>query len=129
MYAFENSFGIGYLKQLKVDGSGFTNALIFTANFDPETVRFMLDPDYVDHLLVGEGEFQYNKEYLDKKTYKADAIEKNKAILLRTGNYKVRSRWMKSLKPGDVFWAGRGIEDMVRSKYTVLKLDPARGHG
>lgn len=75
MYVFENDLGIGYIKQLKVDGSGFTSGLQCTANFDPDTTRLVLDPDFVDHMLVGEQEFQYNEEYLDKKNFRQEELQ------------------------------------------------------
>ena len=114
MYVFENELGIGYLKQLRVDGSGFTSDIICTANFDPDTVKFTLDPDFVDHMLIGGEEFEYNSEYLNKKAFREEAIKKNTKLLVKT-----RNKWISSLKEGDVFWAGWSFDNLCDQKYKV----------
>ena len=123
VYAFENKLGIGYIRQLKVDGSGYTSQLICVANFDPVTTRFELDPDFVDHTLVGEGDFQYNTEYLNKKKFRAEAMEKNKAIMVKTSSDKQLIKWYTGLKPGDEFWFGGTFDEFVGCKYRVLKIE------
>lgn len=124
VYVFENELGIGYIKQLKVDGTGFTTNLICTANFDPHFTRFMLDPDFVDHLLTGGGDdFQYNKEYIEKRTFRQEAIEKNTQILVNTRSAKKRYAWFHSLKVGDVFWFGDTFDILVESKFEVSSIE------
>lgn len=123
VYVFENELGIGYLKQLRVDGSGFTSQLICTVNFDPENTRFQLDPDYVDHMLVGEDGFQYNKEYLDKKTFRNEAIKENTKHLVNTRTAHKLVTWFHGLKVGDTFWFGDTWDDMGKDKYTVKEVN------
>ena len=120
MYVFENELGIGYIKQLRVDGSGFTTTLVCTANFDPDFVRFQLDPDFVDHVLIGDEDFQYNREYINKKSFREEAVKKNMKLMIRTHSTAKRLHWLANLKPGDVFWAGKTLDDMIQHKYTVV---------
>jgi hypothetical protein len=122
MYAFENELGIGYVKQLRVDGSGFTTALVCTANFNPNLTRFQLDPDYVDHMLIGEEDFEYNKQYLSKKTFREEAIKKNTKLLVSVHSMAARVEWILSLKPGQVFWAGDTFDEMCKNKYEVVNV-------
>jgi len=122
VYVFENELGIGYLKQLRVDGSGFTSQLICTVNFDPANTRFKLDPDFVDHMLVGEEDFQYNTEYLTKKAFRNEAIKKNTKLLVNTRSAKQRHKWYDGLKPGDVFWWGDTFDDLITDKYEVVNV-------
>lgn len=122
MYVFENELGIGYVKQLRVDGEGFTSSLVCTANFDPDRVRFQLDPSFVDHMLIGEdGDFEYNREYASKKSFREEAIKKNMKILVHTRSMKKRLKWMANLKMGDVFWMGDSFDEMVKQKYEVTE--------
>ena len=121
MYVFENELGVGYIKQLRVDGSGFTTTLFCTANFDPDRVRFQLDPDFVDHVLIGEDDFQYNEEYLNKKAFRDDAVKKNTKMLVRTQSTAKRVEWLAKLKVGDVFWAGWSLDVMIKNCYTVVR--------
>jgi hypothetical protein len=120
MYVFENELGIGYLKQLRVDGTGFTTELICTANFDPNYVRFVLDPDFVDHMLIGDSEFEYNKEYVDKKAFRDEAVKKNTKILVGTRSLKKRIAWLANLKYGDMFWMGETFDELVQNKFKVI---------
>ncbi|CAM6003914.1 unnamed protein product [Sphagnum balticum] len=119
MYVFENELGIGYIKQLRVDGSGFTRHLECTANFDPDTTRLVLDPDFVDHMLIGEADFQYNKEYLDKKNFREEAMAKNRKLVL---NARAKIKWLATAKPGDVFWGGNTFEKLVNDQYQVFEV-------
>lgn len=123
MYVFENELGIGYLKQLCVDGKRFATALICTANFDAETTRFMLDESFVDHLLVGgEDSFQHNKEYLEVKKFREDAIRKNKKLVICTNSAKGLFEWWEGLKVGDEFWYGESWDDLIGTKCKVKAI-------
>jgi hypothetical protein len=122
MYVFENDLGIGYVKQLRVDGSGFTTTLVCTANFDPDTVRFQLDPEYVDHILIGDTDFQYNKEYLGKKAFREEATKNNTKILVRTRLLNQRIKWLATLKVGDVFWMGNTLDELHHNKLEVVTI-------
>lgn len=121
MYVFENEVGIGYLKPLRVDGTGFTSELVMTANFDPDYVRFQLDPDFVDHMLIGDDDFEYNQSYLNKKAYRDEAIKKNKKLLIQTRATKKRTEWITSLKPDDEFWMGSDFDELAHNKYKVIE--------
>jgi len=123
MYVFENELGIGYLKQIKADGSGFTTSLICLANYDPDNTRFVLDPDYADHLILSDsGEFVPNKAYLEQRKFRDEAIKKNKELLIRTGSPVLSKLWFDTLKVGDIFWSGYNYDEMVTSKYEVLEI-------
>lgn len=122
VYAFENALGIGYLRQLKANGTGYCGTLICVANFDPENTRFELDPDFIDHSILGEGEFHYNNEYATKKKFRQDAMEANRKLLVRTSSKKALVAWFVGLQPGDVFWHGPTFDELATTKYKVLKI-------
>ncbi len=122
MYVFENELGIGYIKQLRVDGSGFTSNLICVANFDPDFTMFELDPDYADHLIIGQDTFTYNEEYAAKKKFREEAIKKNRAMLVKTRSSKSRMAWFESLKQGDKFWYGDTFEDLANNCFEVVNV-------
>jgi hypothetical protein len=123
MYVFENKLKIGYIKQLRVDGTGFTSNLICVANFDPDFSRFIIDPEFATHMLIGEDKFEYNEEYLAKKAYRGEAMKKNAAHLVNTRNPSKRLDWFEGLKVGDKFWYGNTYEEMIDNEYTVTKID------
>ncbi len=122
VYAFENKLGIGYIRQLKANGKGYCGTLICVANFDPENTKFELDPDFVDHKLIGEGEFEYNTEYQQKKKFREEAIKANTKLLVKTSSKKGLTTWFLGLKPGDEFWYGQTFDDLVATKYRVIAI-------
>jgi hypothetical protein len=105
VYAFENELGIGYVKVLKNDGSGPKGQALCMATFDPKHTRFTLDPGYADHLLVGEGEYKYNEDIERIISYRKEAIEKNKKLVIDTTTSVGAKRWWKSLKVGDLIYS------------------------
>ena len=129
MYVFENELGIGYLKQLRVDGSGLTANLICTANFNPKTTRLKLDPDFVDHMMVGEGEFCYNADYLRRSAFRKEAMKKNSKLLIRTVSVKEVCKWLKSLKVGDEFSLGATLDEMTKTRFKVTRSAKRRKEG
>jgi hypothetical protein len=124
MYVFENELGVGYIKQLKIDGSGFTNTLHCVASLDPLCTRLSLDPEYVDHMLLGDGgDFQYNREYVDKKSFRQEAITRNKKLLVNVTSAKKRLEWVHQLKVGDTFWAAYRWDTVTTTEpYTITSI-------
>lgn len=85
VYAFENKIGVGYIKKLKNDGKGPTkaNPVCITKVVQSDQL-LQLDPDYADHLLFhSDEEFKYNARYERLKVFRAEAIEKNKALAVQ----------------------------------------------
>jgi hypothetical protein len=124
-YLFENELGIGYIRQLKADGSALNSTLMCMANFDPNNTRFIIDPDYVDHLLLSDGEekFEAANEWLAKRAFRTDAIRKNTERLVGANNLNKLYQWLNDRKVGDVFWRGSSWDEMVESKYEITGID------
>jgi len=132
MYVFENEIGIGYIKQLKADGSGFTTLTTCVADLDPNSTRLILDPDFVDHLLLSDAgeEFDYSKMHTDRASFRKAAIEKNKKLLVDLSTPELRLSWFKSLKVGDAMWISNySWDDVVERPGMItdllLKKNPA----
>lgn len=122
MYVFENEMGIGYIKQIKVDGSGFTNYLQCVVNFDGEWNRLVLDPDYVDHMLIGEEgeEFETSTAHLNKKLERKQNMAKNRKLCLKM---KEKEEWFfHKAKVGDTFWYGHTFKDLVKREYRIAAV-------
>lgn len=121
VYAFENKLGIGYIRQLRTNG-GYCGTLICVANFDPENTKFELDPDFIEHTLIGDGEFEPNTEYQQKKKFREEAMRANKKLLVKTSSKSGLKSWFMSLKPGDEFWYGATFDELVGTKYKVIAI-------
>lgn len=124
VYVFENELGIGYLKQLRSGGSGFAKTLLCVTELDPARSRLVLDPEYADHLIIGDGEFDYSADYLNKKKYRAEAIKKNNQLALDTKNFKKLYEWFSNLKVGDEYWYGWSYDRMTHYRVISITDEP-----
>ena len=124
MYVFENEIGIGYIKQLRVNGKGFTTLTTCVADINPEEVRLILDPELVDHMLLSDKgeEFDYSKMHADRMAFRKEAIEKNKKLLLDLSTPELRVKWFYSLKKGDAVWIGRDWDSIVSDPQVVSQV-------
>lgn len=120
LYAFENELGIGYIKQLSIDGKSFVSRLICLANIDPRYTTFEVDPEYSDCMLLGNNFIeQINSTYNDIKNFRKNAIFHNKKILVKRKNIE---KWANNLNIGDVFYAGWSHEQFCSSRWEIVKI-------
>jgi hypothetical protein len=124
MYVFENEVGIGYIKQLRVNGGGFTTLMTCVADINPEDTRLILDPELVDHLLLSDKgeEFDYSIAHAQKMAFRKEAVEKNKKLLLDLSTPEARVKWFYSLKKGDIVWAGRDWDSIINDPQEVTDI-------
>lgn len=120
VYAFENEFGIGYIRQLSIDGKKFTSKIICLANVDPRYSMFELDPEYADTVILG-GDFieQINSRYIEMVNFRKNAMQHNKSILIKRKNLE---KWVENLKIGDIFYSSWKHEQLYSSKWQVVKI-------
>jgi hypothetical protein len=125
MYVFENELGIGYIKQLKADGSGFTTLLTCVAEIDPNRQRLVLDPSFVDHLILSDKEdaFDYNLERRNKASFRRRAINKNKKLILDLSDTLFRVTWFHGLKKGDKIYMGYDWEDITAGPTEITRIE------
>jgi hypothetical protein len=122
IYAFENEVGVGYVKQLRATGKGYTDSLICLADVDTSHTRFVIDPDYQDHILIGDGNFEHSKFFHEDKKRRQEILKKNKALLTPTGTWAQVNDALATLKVGDKIWYGSDVYRAVKSPYTILKI-------
>lgn len=124
VYVFENEFGIGYIKQLRANGQGFTSYMVCTANIDFDHTRFVLDPDYADHLLLAgqDDKFAYQERFKQDKAAREEIYKYNKSLINRTDNVQEVHAIFDRLMPGDSIWIGRNMYTAADSKCTVIQV-------
>jgi hypothetical protein len=123
MYVFENEVGVGYIKKLRSNGKGFTTMTTCLADLDPTTTRLILDPEYVDHILLSSGEeYDYSRMHAEKSSFRKAAIEKNKKLLVDMSTPQARVDYFYSLKVGDIVWMGTCWDDIVNDVRTVVDI-------
>lgn len=118
LYVYENEQGVGYVKQLRSNGSGVGTGITCLAN-TAYNARYVVDPDYQDHIIIGEGEFDYKAAFKEARARRQEILKENKKILEKTNTYRAVNAALAQLKVGDEFWYGRTIDKAVALKYTV----------
>lgn len=123
MYVHENEYSVGYVKQLRADGTGFTSSTTCLANIDLDSTRFVLDPEYADHLMLNPDEkFEYNNIHASRKQFREEAMAKNRKQCVSIGSAKKAEDFLKTLKIGDELWMGGSFEDLITCKFRVNKI-------
>ena len=121
LYAFENELNVGYVKQFKTNGQLSETSTCMT-QFDFNNSKFVLDPEYADHILLSaDEEFKPLSSFKEKKKFRDRAVAKNKDIIVPKDRTTLLA-WINALVVGDVFHYGFYIPDMVAQKYRVLEI-------
>ena len=125
VYVFENELGVGYIRRLSVNGRMFVERPICTTEFDPDRTRFILDPEYADHMLLSnEGEdFDTKSRYDELKKKREQIHRKNKKIRIQFADEMQAVAWMKTLKVGDQIWWGYSISNIYKKPYFVQSVN------
>jgi hypothetical protein len=121
LYAFENELGIGYVKQFKQDGR-LADTVYCMTTFDSRYAKFVLDPEYADHIILGEGEdFKPVNSFKEKKKFRDKAIANTKKLLIDKEPGSILA-WINQLEIDDEFYCGYNVPDMIDQKYKVVSF-------
>lgn len=104
MYVYEDpETGIGFIKQMKINGEGLGKLLIPMTNFDYDYVRFEVDPVFLDSILLGDGSFDIKTLAKAEKQRKEEVIDFNKTIAHPSSKCSEINSFISSLKVGSEF--------------------------
>jgi hypothetical protein len=130
VYIFENELGIGYFKCLSINGKRFIHNAICAVEFDPATTRFRLDPEYADHIMLGDANAEFdvisNHKALKKKREKMN--HENDKLAADTSNVVAIAAWMMTLKPGDNLWRSY-TRQVEKEPHVVLSVKIGGSNG
>lgn len=134
VYVFENELNIGYIRRLSIKGDNFVGAPTCVLEFDPETTRFIPDPEFADHVLFGdEGEeFDSQSRYANLKKRREQINRKNKKMAIKFESAQQAIDWIKTLKVGDSFYYADSIgypnKELIYVTSINMDVDPYRCH-
>ena len=125
VYVFENELGIGYIRRLSVNGRKFVDKATCVTEFDPDQTRFILDPEYADHMIFSEenAEFDAKSRYDEIKKKREQINRKNKKNALQFADKAAAVAWMNTLKVGDQLWYGYSINGIGKQPYFVHEIN------
>jgi hypothetical protein len=130
LYAYENSLGVGYIRRLSINGRKFVDKATCVTQFDPDQTRFVLDPEYADHMLLASenDDFDAKSRYDDIKKKKEKVNRQNKKMRTTFVDEAAVKNWMKTLKRGDQFWFSHSLSRISKNPYVIdaIHLDIRR---
>jgi hypothetical protein len=126
IYVHENEFGVGYIKRLKADGSGTCGPCMCLADVEYSWIRYSVDPEYSDHILLGEvDKYEYNERFKKEKELRQEIHKYNRSILVSTKSWPITNERVRLMKTGQHFWfndSGMGIQNIQEYEYEVMGL-------
>jgi hypothetical protein len=124
VYVFENELGVGYIRRLSVNGRKFVDRPICVTEFDPDQVKFELDPEYADHMLLSheDDDFDTKSRYDEVKRKREQINRKNKKLALVMPDEAAAIDWMSKLKVGDHFWYGYSVTNISKDPFYVHEI-------
>lgn len=125
VYAFENKLGIGYIRRLSVNGRKFVEAPVCVLHFDPDRVRFQIDPSYADHILLADDvdAFDTKSEYAEQKKKREAMHRKNIKLAEKIESTEDAIKFLKRLKVGDQFWSAWSVRSIEKEPNYVQSID------
>jgi hypothetical protein len=129
VYVFENELGVGYIRRLSVNGRKFVERPVCVTEFDPDQTRFVLDPEYADHMLLSSEDeaFDTKSRYDTLKKKREQIHRKNKKLRVQIADDAQAAAWMRTLKVGDQLWWGYSISNIYKEAYYVQSVDCGLG--
>ena len=123
VYVYEDpATGIGYIKKVKADGSGTIGNPMSLYDMDLNNVRFRVDPNFLDHTLLGEdADFDPAKLHNEEKARRAKIREENMKKVLKIKDDAEYEKWFQD-NVGQSVWIGRDRTGDRFSEYTILKV-------
>lgn len=130
VYVFENDLGVGYIRRLSVNGRKFVDRPTCVTEFDPDQTRFVLDPEYADHMIFSDenAEFDAKSRYDEIKKKREQIHRKNKKLRIPLDTPEQAYAWLQTIKLGDQIYWGYGISSLNKDVYLIqeIKIDAIR---
>lgn len=103
VYVYEDEFGIGYIKQLKVSTGKLGVELFCLTDFNYEGTKFEVDPEYAEHTLL---DADFNIKDIHKRSLEARKIiiKMNRKIGTKPQTLKQFNNFFSKLKAGDTVY-------------------------
>ena len=121
VYIFEDEFGIGYVKPLKVSDGKLGKELLCMTEFDWTHVRFQVDPEYAEHVLL-DSEFDIKDQHKKSMQGRKQVTKMNRKIGIKPKTINEFNNFFGKLKAEDKFWTSADYTGKYFNEYTVKTL-------
>jgi len=119
----EDEFGIKYVRAFSSTKSEVLPYISALTDLVANS-RYVLDPHYVEHLILGDKEsYDPSLDFNDEKRARNRITNLNKKIAVRNINIQYLKAKLEALNVGDPIWIGRNIPEAAQHKCTVIKYE------
>lgn len=130
VYIYEDEYGIGYIKPLRVANGTFGKDLICLTDFDFAHIKFEVDPEYAEHVLL-DAEFDIKEIHKNSLAARKIVTKMNRKVGVRPKTLQEFNDFFEKLNLGDTFWmthdyTGRHMQEfrlITLTKVTTADLD------
>ncbi len=122
VYIFEDEEGIGYFKKLLLSNGTLGKELFSITDFDFDSTRFEVDPEYAEHTLL-DAEFDIKE--LRKKALEGRKIatKMNRKMGKKLTTLKDMNDFLEGLNVGDTFYTTGDYTGRYQQHYKIDKLE------
>ncbi len=121
VYIYEDEFGIGYVKPLKVSDGLLGKELLCMTEFDWTRVRFQVDPEYAEHVLL-DSEFDIQDQHKKSMQGRKVIAKMNRKIGIKPKTVSEYNNFFGKLKADDKFWVSYDYTGRNCNEYTIHSL-------
>jgi len=126
VYIFEDEFGIGYMKQLRVANGTLGKELYCLTDFDLTDTKFEVDPEYAEHVLL-DADFDIKQIHKASLAARKVVTKMNRKIGFKPKTLQEFNTLFDKVKVGDTFWTssdftGRFIQEMKVTGITKINV-------
>lgn len=121
VYIYEDEFGIGYLKQLRVANGTLGKELYCLTDFDFSYIKFEVDPEYAEHVLL-DAEFDIKSIHKASLAQRKIVTKMNRKTGVKGKTLQDFNSMFDDKKVGDVFWTSSDYTGRYAEEYTITKI-------
>lgn len=122
VYIYEDEVGIGYFKQLKVSTGKLGVELFCATDFDFDSTKFEVDPEYAEHTLL---DVEFDIKAVHKKANEAKKIimKMNRKIGVKPKTVKEYNDFFEKVKVGDEIFTSTDYAGKRLNSMTIDKIE------
>lgn len=133
VYIYQDEFGIGYLKQLRVANGTLGKEIYCLTDYDFNDTKFEVDPEYAERVFL-DADFDIKEIHKASLSARKIVTKMNRKIGLKPKTLQEYNDIFEKLKVGDTFWTttdytGRYLQEYVLTAITKVTLQTVEKSG
>ena len=121
VYIYEDEFGIGFVKQLRVSDGSLGKDIWCMTEFDFGYTKFEVDPEYAEKVFL-DGEFDIREIHKASLANRKIITKMNRKIGTKPRSLKEYNDIFDNLKVGDTFWTTSDYTGRYMQEFTLTNI-------